>query len=56
VHGLSTQFLADTDIGSMLNCRLDGQAKALTQKAIELALSGDMMALRICLDRTDQDQ
>ena len=30
---------------------LDGQAKALTQKAIDLALSGDLVALRICLDR-----
>jgi hypothetical protein len=30
---------------------LDGQAEALTQKAIELALGGDMMALRMCLDR-----
>jgi len=30
---------------------LDGQAKALTQKAIDLALSGDLIALRICLDR-----
>ncbi len=30
---------------------LDGQAQALTQKAIGLALEGDMMAIRICLDR-----
>ncbi|OKO69707.1 DUF5681 domain-containing protein [Bradyrhizobium sp. AS23.2] len=30
---------------------LDGQAEALTQKAIDLALTGDMGALRICLDR-----
>ena len=30
---------------------LDGQAEALTQKAIELALGGDIPALRICLDR-----
>jgi hypothetical protein len=30
---------------------LDGQATALTQKAIELALTGDMAALRLCLDR-----
>jgi len=30
---------------------LDGQAEALTQKAIELALSGDIPALRLCLDR-----
>ncbi|MDA9477838.1 hypothetical protein XI03_25820 [Bradyrhizobium sp. CCBAU 65884] len=30
---------------------LDGQAEALTQKAIDLALTGDMGALRLCLDR-----
>lgn len=30
---------------------LDGQAEALTQKAIELALKGDIPALRLCLDR-----
>ena len=30
---------------------LDGQASALTQKAIYLALAGDMAALRLCLDR-----
>jgi hypothetical protein len=30
---------------------LDGQANALTQKAIDLALTGDMAALRLCLDR-----
>lgn len=30
---------------------LDGQATALTQKAIELALEGDMTALRLCMDR-----
>src|SRR4029077_19494962 len=30
---------------------LDGQAEALTQKAIDLALAGDMAALRLCLDR-----
>ena len=34
-----------------LETLLDGQAQALTQKAIDLALSGDMAALRICLDR-----
>ena len=34
-----------------LETLLDGQAEALTQKAIELALGGDMMALRMCLDR-----
>jgi hypothetical protein len=30
---------------------LDGQATALTQKAIDLALDGDMAALRLCIDR-----
>src|ERR1700730_14011700 len=30
---------------------LDGEAAALTRKAVELALAGDAMALRICLDR-----
>ena len=30
---------------------LDGEADALTRKAIELALAGDTVALRLCLDR-----
>jgi hypothetical protein len=30
----------------------DGEATALTRKAIELALAGDAAALRLCLDRT----
>ena len=30
---------------------LDGQAQALTQKAIEMALAGDPLALRLCLER-----
>jgi hypothetical protein len=34
-----------------LETLLDGQAQTLTQKAIDLALTGDMAALRICLDR-----
>ena len=34
-----------------LEAMLDGQASALTQKAINLALAGDMAALRLCLDR-----
>jgi hypothetical protein len=34
-----------------LEALLDGQAEALTQKAIELALTGDMAALRLCLER-----
>ncbi|KRR06203.1 hypothetical protein CQ12_11495 [Bradyrhizobium jicamae] len=34
-----------------LEALLDGQATALTQKAIDLALTGDIPALRLCLDR-----
>ena len=34
-----------------LETLLDGQGPALTQKAIDLALAGDMAALRLCLDR-----
>jgi hypothetical protein len=30
---------------------LDGEVEALTRKAIELALAGDPIALRLCLDR-----
>lgn len=30
---------------------LDGQSKALTKKAVELALAGDSTALRLCLER-----
>jgi len=30
---------------------LDGEAQALTRKAVELALEGDTTALRLCLDR-----
>jgi hypothetical protein len=30
---------------------LDGEAEALTRKAVELALAGDPVALRLCLDR-----
>jgi hypothetical protein len=30
---------------------LDGQAEALTRKAVELALEGEPRALRLCLDR-----
>lgn len=30
---------------------LEGQADALTAKALELALAGDLTALRLCLDR-----
>ncbi len=34
-----------------LEALLDGQAEALTQKAIERALEGDTVALRLCLER-----
>jgi hypothetical protein len=30
---------------------LDGEAEALTRKAVELALDGDAMALKLCLER-----
>jgi len=30
---------------------LDGQAKALTQRAVDLALAGDTTALRLCMER-----
>ncbi len=30
---------------------LEGESEALTRKAVELALSGDLQALRLCLDR-----
>jgi hypothetical protein len=30
---------------------LDGEAEALTRKAVEMAKSGDIQAMRICLDR-----
>jgi hypothetical protein len=30
---------------------LEGEAEALTRKAIERALEGDMAALRLCMDR-----
>lgn len=34
-----------------LETLLDGQAEALTNKAVEMALDGDMAALRLCMDR-----
>jgi len=30
---------------------LDGEAEKLTRKAVEMALAGDVIALRLCLDR-----
>jgi hypothetical protein len=32
-------------------CLLDGQARALTEKCIAMALEGDPVALRLCLER-----
>jgi hypothetical protein len=34
-----------------LEALLDGEAEALTRKAIEMALSGDTAAMRLCMDR-----
>ena len=34
-----------------LEALLEGEAEALTRKAVELALSGDTTALRLCLER-----
>jgi len=34
-----------------LEALMDGQAEAITQKAVDLALEGDTTALRLCLDR-----
>jgi hypothetical protein len=34
-----------------LEALLDGEAETLTRKAIQMALDGDMAALRICMDR-----
>jgi hypothetical protein len=34
-----------------LSVLLDGEGEAITRKAIELATSGDTVALRLCLDR-----
>jgi len=31
---------------------LDGEAAALTRKAVEMALASDHAALQLCLDRT----
>ena len=30
---------------------LDGQSEALTQKAVQMAMAGDMQALKLCIDR-----
>jgi Family of unknown function (DUF5681) len=34
-----------------IDALLDGEAQALTQKAITLAKTGDMQALKLCMDR-----
>src|SRR5215216_155339 len=34
-----------------LETLLDGEAEAITRKAIELAKTGDMATIRLCLDR-----
>jgi len=34
-----------------LEAMLEGEAKAITRKAIELAKGGDLTAIRLCLDR-----
>jgi len=34
-----------------IDALLDGEGEALTRKAIELAKAGDLVALRLCLDR-----
>lgn len=36
---------------SAAEARLEGEAEALTRKAIELALAGDPTALRLCMER-----
>jgi hypothetical protein len=35
----------------LMETLLEGEAEQLTRKAIELALAGDLNALRLCLDR-----
>jgi len=49
----SRRRLAGSRNAATLACEalLEGQAEALTQKAVELALAGDTMALRLCMER-----
>lgn len=35
----------------MAQALFDGEAETLTRKIIELAMGGDMQALRVCVDR-----
>ena len=47
-------MLCDTVVGHVtlaVESLLDGEAEALTRKAIDLALEGDLIALRLCLER-----
>src|SRR5215212_6274380 len=34
-----------------IDALLEGEAEALTRKAVEMALAGDTVAMRLCLDR-----
>jgi hypothetical protein len=34
-----------------LETLLDGEAEAITRKAVEMALEGDVTAMRLCMDR-----
>jgi uncharacterized protein DUF5681 len=38
-------------ISLAIECLLDGEADTITRKAIELAKSGDIAAIRLCMDR-----
>jgi hypothetical protein len=35
----------------VLEALLDGEAEAITRKAVEMALDGDTTAMRLCMDR-----
>jgi hypothetical protein len=50
VHAASTAAFANRATLAV-EAILDGEAQALTRKAIELAKAGDTMALRLCLER-----
>lgn len=53
--GVETPLESPRDAGTRQpgppRCFLDGEAEALTRKAVELALEGDTTALRICMER-----
>ncbi len=42
---------ARSKLSKLAEALFDGEAEALTRKAIELALAGDTVALRLCLER-----